>query len=562
MENIISNKPCLVQTSQGFSVSYKNKFLYSKYNPEKTIIKTIQDTDIQEETIIFCFSPVLHYGLDLLLSKLPKKCLVIGIELDTTLYSFTLENNNFIQNNKYKNFFYINQKQALQLPYLLSEKNYLFNTDYLYKPYEYRRIINFQFSAGVQFFQSQYEDLHNICTQSIMTYWSNRITLVKFGRKYSSNFFKNLKNTIFSTPIETYFNSITKPIVLFGAGESVDDGIKLIKNEKDKYFILCVDTSLKTLIDYNIIPDGCFIEEAQQIITKAFIGTQNKTHIFAAITSIPQIASYYSKNNISYFTTKFTSSNFISNLEKDKLLPNINPPFGSVGLTAFYYAAHFRKDSTIPIYFYGLDFSYSTGKTHCKNSLAHYQRLISNNRLIKIENYSSAFNNYAFPQENQNSSKIIKNWTTPILKKYADLFVNQFKTLDTNHFYDNIFNASDFGLELTFPHMTPENKNTKQLNIHKSNDYYKQGPTDSFINKIKLYFKNETTTLENLKSLLTEKTNLPTLELENKIREIVENREYLFLHFPDGHHFSYSQDFLNRLRIELEYFIRLFKSLI
>ena len=37
MTSLDKNKPCLVETSQGFSVKYNERFLYSKYNPENII---------------------------------------------------------------------------------------------------------------------------------------------------------------------------------------------------------------------------------------------------------------------------------------------------------------------------------------------------------------------------------------------------------------------------------------------------------------------------------------------------------------------------------------------
>ena len=62
-------KPCLVNTSQGFSILYKEKYLYSKYNPSKAIIQKINELNILPGTIFLCFSPVLSYGLKELTEK-------------------------------------------------------------------------------------------------------------------------------------------------------------------------------------------------------------------------------------------------------------------------------------------------------------------------------------------------------------------------------------------------------------------------------------------------------------------------------------------------------------
>lgn len=551
MDNNFSDKPCLVQTSQGFSLSYKGKLLYSKYSPSKAILQTIQRVQIQEETIIFCYSPVLEYGLNELMEKLPKNCIVIGIELDSQLYSFSLENNNFLKNNKYKNFFYINKNQALDLPQILSKKGKLFNKDYLYKPYNFRRIININISAAVQFYQEEYEKIHNYSTQALMTYWANRVTLVKFGRKYSINLFRNLKNLSLTTPASNFFGKITKAIIVFGAGESVDEGIKFIKNDRDKYFIICVDTSLKSFIDNNICPDLCFLEEAQNIILKSFIGTKNKCHIFAAFTSVNQISQYYQKENISYFASEYIDANFINKLKSQGLLSPVNPPFGSVGLTAFYYASLFRKDYNTPIFFYGLDFSYSTGKTHCKSSLAHYQRLIANNKITSIENFQSAFNQYTYPLKESKR----KLWTSPVLKKYADLFINKFSNYQDIDLYKNIYCSTDFGIELAFPHKKPFAKDISDFSIKKILENKNNRISER---KIQSYFEEEKSKLLKLKNLLTKKNDLSAQELEAQITELAKDREYLFLHFPDGFEFSYNQSFLNRIRSEIDFFLKIF----
>ena len=92
MEEKIIQKPCAVQkieTSQGFSVSYKEHFLYSKYNPSKNIITAVENLQLLPGTIILCYSPLLGYGLKELLQKLPDNCLLILCEAEKELYDFT-----------------------------------------------------------------------------------------------------------------------------------------------------------------------------------------------------------------------------------------------------------------------------------------------------------------------------------------------------------------------------------------------------------------------------------------------------------------------------------------
>ena len=83
---IETEEPCLVKAGQGFSVLYKNRFLYSKYSPQKAIEQTVANLDILPQTLILCFSPCLWYGLKELLTKIPKDSLILGIEADKKLF--------------------------------------------------------------------------------------------------------------------------------------------------------------------------------------------------------------------------------------------------------------------------------------------------------------------------------------------------------------------------------------------------------------------------------------------------------------------------------------------
>ena len=84
-----SSKPCLINTSQGFCVKYKEKFLYSKYNPQKTILNLIEKIELLPGTIIIAASPVMPYGIKNLIEKLPRDCIILAVEFDANLFEFS-----------------------------------------------------------------------------------------------------------------------------------------------------------------------------------------------------------------------------------------------------------------------------------------------------------------------------------------------------------------------------------------------------------------------------------------------------------------------------------------
>ena len=74
--------------------------------------------------------------------------------------------------------------------------------------------------------------------------------------------------------------------------------------------------------------------------------------------------------------------------------------------------------------------------------------------------------------------------------------------------------------------------------------------------KLEKYFKDEINALEELTGLLTNKQPMEEEMRSKKIRELAEPREYLYLHFPDGHSFNSEISFLKRIRSEIDFFLK------
>ena len=548
MEEIINQKPCAVQkieTSQGFSVSYKEHILYSKYNPGKNIITLVEKLQLLPGTIILCCSPLLGYGLAELLQKLPENCLAILCEAEQTLYDFS-ETEGCLKTT---------DGRVLKIPpEKLSELPIeIYN---LAKCGLYKRVIRLDFSAGIQFNSDFYNRFFSACSDSLMTFWKNRITLTKFGRRYSKNLFENLHYLTKTKPVTDFFGNIDKPIIVFGAGESTQDLINRLLgryspyNGKLPFYILCADTALQPLLKNGIRPDGVFIEEAQSVIMKAFIGTlkaSDKTRIFAGLSSLPNLVHKAGVENTSFFFTEYAEGSFFNSLKQKAFMPPANLPFGSVGLTAVYYALKFRKNEDIPVYVAGLDFAYSIGLTHTKGALAHILRLIQANRIAPPENYAAA---YGLGTEKIFGKKGHLVITTPTLKSYAGMFQSYFSGTK------NLFDAGESGIDLGLPKV---NIDSLVTDTHCNEGEVKEAEdnSNSFEKEISDFLTGERGALEELRNLLTGKTRLKGNELLSEIEKLAAPREYLYLHFADGCQFSSSQSFLNRIRAEIDFFLKI-----
>lgn len=510
------------------------------------IVQTINNLQILPGTIFLCISPVLGYGLEELLSKIPEDCLVFLIEADSALLDFAKSS---INCEKYQ------QKIQFVMPDDL--KNLPLMIYDLARSGKYKRVKRIDFSAGVKFFSNFYDELTLACTNSIMTYWKNRVTLTKFGRRYSYNFFSNLSVLSQTVPISNYFQKISKPVLIFGAGQSIDLFLQKNSLNFQDFFIVCVDTALQPLLARKIIPDAVFIEEAQSVILKAFIGfTDNlKTQIFAGLSSIPYLKNFVSPSKISFFTTEFTKANFLSRFSQFSFLPPLNNPFGSVGLTAVYYALKFRADESVPILICGLDFSYSKGFTHAKNTLAYTTQILNHNRLCCIENFNACFGQNIIEITDKKGKTF---YTSIVPKSYADLFITLFSDIK------NIFDIGECGIRLNLPCINISEMYKLCLKYKETSVCYQNNTLefpfslfdDIQKNELKNALKNERNELLELKKLLSEECGLSKEELQKKITEIAIQKDYLFLHFPDGHQFVYEQSFLNRIRNEIDFFLK------
>ena len=236
-------------------------------------------------------------------------------------------------------------------------------------------------------------------------------------------------------------------------------------------------------------------------------------------------------------------------------MPPSNKPFGSVGLTAVYYALKFRKDKTVPVYVTGLDFSYSAGITHTQGALAHLLRLINSNRLLPAANYGAAFS-YGTEKIKDKQNKDF--YTTVTLKNYAAMFNSFFAGVE------NLFDIGESGIKLEIPHVdchvanAPRNDDVMLLHCEDKQLRHceAEGRGNPCVKDIDAFLQNEHQALEHLRDLLTGNTELKGQKLMQEVEKIVRPREYLFLHFPDGYQFSTNQSFLNRIRTEIDFFLK------
>ena len=526
----VQEKPRLVSAGQGFSVlktvEYKGRFLYSKYNPAKAIENYIDKMQILSGTLVIACSPLLWYGIEKLSSLLPENCEIIALESDENLFELAMKNN------------------SAKIPIFKLNENEKIDSFIrsICKGGKIKRALKIDFSAGVNFAREEFDFTVNAISEIIAVFWKNRITLVKFGRLFSKNFLRNIARLEHSKRLEDIERTVSKPLLVLGAGEGLDT-LSYSNFSQSDFFIIAVEAALSPLLARNITPDAIVTMESQFAIEKAFLGAKNKNILlFADLCARPE-ATKILGGNIIWFATKYADGTFFDNLKKDNVIKNFIEPMGSVGLAATYIALNLRSNSSIPVFVAGLDFSYTIGTTHAKGTMALKQQFINSNRFTPIGNYDAAFSMAAQTVISKNGKKIC---STKILLQYAHQFNMMFKN------EKNLFDISSTGINLGIPQSSlftiKENLQKVKCESHKN---------------ISNFCEKEKRKLEELRSLLSDGEKSPfrnnlteKISLTEQIKKIAEEREYLFLHFPDGYEFKMEQSFLKRIRAETDFFIK------
>ncbi len=556
-------KPCLVETSQGFSVSYKNRFLYSKYAPKRAIVQAVQSMTFLPNTLILCASPVLWHGLSEILEKAGDGCIVLGIETDRELFrlaqseleKFKAERGGADGGAKCRvEMLPIDEIRRIVEIMTGKAKSKI---DFP-KPHTLKRAVMVEMSGGTAFDRDFYREIAAAAENAVASFWKNRITLTKLGRLFSKNLLDNISSLPDAGNGKEFFGRIGNPIVVFGAGEGTQ---KLLDDIDRRIFermcVVAVDAAVPSLKANGVRIDFIAAVEAQLAIEKAYIGGgAADSIIFADMASRPAVTRHDNKG-VCFFASEFADTNFFRRVTKEDFFPAVVPPLGSVGLTATYLALLLRKDQSVPVFVTGLDFSYSLGATHTKGAPQTIQRQSTCDKLHPAENYEAAFKAGAQRTVGKDGAAA---FTDIALYSYARNFQATFEG------QRNLFDIGKSGLDLGLIKIDASGSDFWNMmsNFPKfSLPKQKCGRNTESAKKILDFLENEEKSLERIKELLIYGKDVEKCgrTVESELWELITDREYLFLHFPDGHSFdagNISQ--LKRIRGEADFFLKTIRN--
>ena len=556
-----ASKPCLVETRQGLSVLYENRFLYSKYNPAASIERLVASLELKKDTLVLCFSPILGYGLNELAEKLPVGCFLLAIEIDEKLMEL------YGQEPFPAGLGFLGPSRQEDIYSLLTRKNQVADNGVrIPHPGTFRQCVRVDFSAAPALRQDEYQRVQQRAELAVANFWKNRLTLIKMGRLYHRNILRNLALVPHSYEIPA--GKIGLPLLVLGAGPSADKTIAqlalLPEAQRKKIVVVAVDAAVPALAARRVRPDFVLALECQHAIQQAYSQTCGaKLFVLADITSRPSIlhldtshsdasgAGPWGKNcsggNTAFFSTEFAGTRFLERLQQQRFVQQVLPPLGSVGIAAMELALLLRESQSVPVYVSGLDFSFLLERSHCKESFQIANNFLRSNRITTLGSYQCLAN----PTTERMQGKAGAVHSDQILCYYRQIFRDRFKA--AQNAYDLGETGLDLGLERTdLSRMLAALQSTDGKAGREDAPCQKRADREqNLAGRVREFYLAEEAMLQELREGLST-GNIK----QERILEILEEADYLYLHFPDGYRPSLDVSFLKRVRSEIDFFLK------
>ena len=356
--------PLVVEAAKGgFSVVYRGIALYSRVDPRSAPERTAASAEIRPETLYIVPSPLLGYGLETLLGRIPASSAVLALEADSGLAELSAERLS---------------PEVKDHP----QFRFLSGASLTYRDIRdlgrFRRCVEISLSFGRKLHGEAYDALLRFVEAEIARYWRNRMTMIHMGRLWTRNIVRNLArlgDVDLRSP-----QPWDAPVVVCGAGPSLDLACPWLIRERSRVRVLACDTAVGALAARGLAPDAVVCLEGQIHNLKDFLPSGGaEVPLFADITSHP--SSFRAVRGPKILTiTRFEELMFLDRLEALPLPALRLPPLGSVGVLALRLS---RALTDGPVFLAGLDFSYPPGRTHARGATAIRTEELRQSRLYR-----------------------------------------------------------------------------------------------------------------------------------------------------------------------------------
>ncbi|MCD6472289.1 motility associated factor glycosyltransferase family protein [Candidatus Aerophobetes bacterium] len=211
----------------------------------------------------------------------------------------------------------------------------------------------------------KFKEIKKAVKDSILWSKANLTTNVAKGVTFQKNILTNLPQMIKNPGIKNIFGKFkNKPVICVAAGPSLDKNVHLLKQAKNKAFIICVDAALRIMLQHKIRPDIVISIDFGGGTRNLFNGIMEKTEDLFLATDpevYPEIISDFKGKKFAININKPLTLWLNSFIEDKGFLQK----GASVAHTAFSLA---KAVGGNPIILIGQDLSYPGGFSHGKGA--------------------------------------------------------------------------------------------------------------------------------------------------------------------------------------------------
>ena len=351
--------------------------LHSAYNPEIEAERAVDSFKPGRSNLLIVTGLAFGYHVNYLRQKFQNHIIII-IEKDSEVIDLVKKHNPDI----IKNISVISS--AEELPYILEEIDISIIrgiSAYIHRP---------SYMLYKEFYDSILKDIKEYISSKV----SDLLTRFEFEENWINHIFRNAHQIYSSTPVSGLFGKFKGiPGIIVSAGPSLKNNVKILNDLKDKVLIVCVDTALKVLQKYNIVPHIVMTLDSQKYSLKHFLGLMDsKAILMADIVSYPRLIESYKGEKILSTTSKFY--NDLKGNSKRETTPvwdwmeNFTGPIGdiqsggSVATSVFDLLLNLGCESIILV---GQDLAYTGREIHCTGTYHNDEWLPKTSRFTNLE---------------------------------------------------------------------------------------------------------------------------------------------------------------------------------
>ena len=338
----------------GIQTGGRNWYLGSRYDNEYYLNTWLNSFELSSFKAVICVFGMGDYkGIDKLVNKFPENPIIV-YEPNLSYFKTLMEAYDLTDIFKKTNVAFLSGNAGLKM---FKNLAYMYVDITNYKTSIFK--INTQYGT---LYAEELDKWNNIVQDCVTGMLTDKNTYKKFGQERLDNNLANYYDCVKSRNVKELIDVVSncngKTAILVAAGPSLDKNIQLLKEAKNKAFILAVDTAIKPVLNAGIVPDLTISVDSHK---PPELFKQNGEYVDIPIVADLQsnaevISGYKGKRFYSY---NFDKSFFNIYMKEDYMEVCLDSG-GSVANDAFSFLV---KCGFKNIVFIGQDLAYSNTKT-------------------------------------------------------------------------------------------------------------------------------------------------------------------------------------------------------